>query len=86
MIALFTWKLNKQLVVHVFEQMEEVIEDIISMQSSYDDIKNYIDPVVHMPNTVSKVTDSGFFCLLFLGVFFVYTLSHAHIFICLTLL
>lgn len=35
--------------------MEEVIEDIISMQSSYDDLQNYPDPVVQMPNTVSKI-------------------------------
>ena len=33
--------------------MDEVIDDIISMQSSYDDIQAYIDPV-QMPNTVSK--------------------------------
>ncbi|KAK3512878.1 hypothetical protein QTP70_028948 [Hemibagrus guttatus] len=34
------------------KEMEEVIEDIISMQSSYDDIQNYPDPVVQMPNTL----------------------------------
>ncbi|MCJ8744343.1 hypothetical protein PDJAM_G00117420 [Pangasius djambal] len=34
------------------KEMEEVIEDIISMQSSYDDIKKYVDPVVQMPNTL----------------------------------
>ncbi|TST85798.1 Transcription factor EB [Bagarius yarrelli] len=33
------------------KEMEEVIEDIISMQSSYDDLQNYPDPVVQMPNT-----------------------------------
>ena len=33
-------------------QMDEVIDDIISMQSNYDDIQGYIDPV-QMPNTVS---------------------------------
>jgi hypothetical protein len=32
--------------------MDEVIDDIISMQSSYDDIQAYIDPI-QMPNTVS---------------------------------
>ena len=32
--------------------MDEVIDDIISLQSSYDDIQAYIDPV-QMPNTVS---------------------------------
>lgn len=34
-------------------QMDEVIDDIISMQSNYDDIQTYIDPV-QMPNTVSR--------------------------------
>ncbi|XP_017306303.2 transcription factor EB isoform X2 [Ictalurus punctatus] len=34
------------------KEMEEVIEDIISMQSSYDDIHNYGDPMVQMPNTL----------------------------------
>ncbi|KAM9443938.1 transcription factor EB isoform 2-T2 [Clarias gariepinus] len=34
------------------KEMEEVIEDIISMQSSYDDIQNYVDPVIQMPNTL----------------------------------
>lgn len=38
----------------VFDKMDEVIDDIISLQSSYDDIQAYIDPVVQMPNTVSK--------------------------------
>uniref|UniRef100_G3N598 Transcription factor EB n=1 Tax=Gasterosteus aculeatus aculeatus TaxID=481459 RepID=G3N598_GASAC len=33
-------------------EMDEVIDDIISMQSNYDDIQAYIDPV-QMPNTVS---------------------------------
>jgi len=33
--------------------MDEVIDDIISMQSNYDDIQAYIDPV-QMPNTVSR--------------------------------
>lgn len=33
--------------------MEEVIDDIISMQSSYDDVQGYMDPV-QMPNTVSR--------------------------------
>ena len=32
--------------------MDEVIDDIISMQSNYDDIQAYIDPI-QMPNTVS---------------------------------
>ncbi|KAM4613315.1 transcription factor EB isoform 1-T3 [Polymixia lowei] len=32
-------------------EMDEVIDDIISMQSSYDDIQGYIDPV-QMPNTL----------------------------------
>lgn len=36
-----------------FRQMEEVIDDIISMQSNYDDIQAYIDPI-QMPNTVSR--------------------------------
>ena len=36
----------------VFLQMDEVIDDIISMTSNYDDIQGYIDPV-QMPNTVS---------------------------------
>ena len=35
-----------------FSKMDEVIDDIISMQSSYDDIQAYIDPI-QMPNTVS---------------------------------
>ncbi|KAL7843498.1 hypothetical protein AOLI_G00250100 [Acnodon oligacanthus] len=34
------------------KEMEDVIDDIISMQSSYDDIQNYVDPVVQMPNTL----------------------------------
>lgn len=34
--------------------MDEVIDDIISMTSNYDDIQGYIDPV-QMPNTVSGV-------------------------------
>ncbi len=34
--------------------MDEVIDDIISLQSSYDDIHAYIDPMVQMPNTVSN--------------------------------
>lgn len=33
--------------------MDEVIDDIISMQSNYDDIQGYIDPI-QMPNTVSE--------------------------------
>ncbi|XP_055725562.1 transcription factor EB isoform X1 [Salvelinus fontinalis] len=33
-------------------EMDEVIDDIISMQSSYDDIQQYIDPL-QMSNTVS---------------------------------
>ncbi|KTG39879.1 hypothetical protein cypCar_00018906 [Cyprinus carpio] len=32
-------------------EMDEVIDDIFSLQSSYDDIQAYIDPVVQMPNT-----------------------------------
>ncbi|XP_014892197.1 transcription factor EB-like [Poecilia latipinna] len=35
------------------KEMEEVIDDIISMQSSYDDVQGYMDPV-QMPNTVSR--------------------------------
>ncbi|XP_035239549.1 transcription factor EB-like isoform X2 [Anguilla anguilla] len=34
------------------KEMDDVIDDIISLQSSYDDISAYIDPVVHMPNTL----------------------------------
>lgn len=34
--------------------MDEVIDDIISMQSNYDDIQAYIDPI-QMPNTVSTI-------------------------------
>lgn len=33
-------------------KMDEVIDNIISMQSNYDDLQRYIDPV-QMPNTVS---------------------------------
>ncbi|XP_067287446.1 transcription factor EB isoform X2 [Pseudorasbora parva] len=33
-------------------EMDEVIDDIMSLQSSYDDIHAYIDPVVQMPNTL----------------------------------
>uniref|UniRef100_A0A3Q3WBK2 BHLH domain-containing protein n=1 Tax=Mola mola TaxID=94237 RepID=A0A3Q3WBK2_MOLML len=33
------------------KEMDEVIDDIISMQSNYDDIQGYIDPV-QMPNTL----------------------------------
>ncbi|XP_061910762.1 transcription factor EB [Entelurus aequoreus] len=33
------------------KEMEEVIDDIINMQSSYDDIQAYIDPI-QMPNTL----------------------------------
>lgn len=40
--------------VFVFVKMDDVIDDIMSLQSSYDDIHAYIDPVVQMPNTVSK--------------------------------
>lgn len=40
--------------VFVFDKMDDVIDDIISLQSSYDDIQAYIDPVVQMPNTVSN--------------------------------
>ncbi|KAM8915842.1 transcription factor EB isoform 1-T7 [Spinachia spinachia] len=36
-------------------EMDEVIDDIISMQSNYDDIQAYIDPV-HMPNTLPLST------------------------------
>lgn len=35
-----------------FLKMDEVIDNIISMQSNYDDLQRYIDPV-QMPNTVS---------------------------------
>uniref|UniRef100_A0A674DF51 Transcription factor EB n=1 Tax=Salmo trutta TaxID=8032 RepID=A0A674DF51_SALTR len=38
-------------------EMDEVIDDIISMQSSYDDIQQYIDPV-QMSNTVSIISYS----------------------------
>ncbi|KPP68351.1 transcription factor EB-like [Scleropages formosus] len=34
------------------KEMDEVIDDIISLQSSYDDIQAFIDPVVQMPNTL----------------------------------
>ncbi|KAJ8265124.1 hypothetical protein COCON_G00142230 [Conger conger] len=34
------------------QEMDEVIDDIISLQSSYDDVSAYIDPVAHMPNTL----------------------------------
>ncbi|XP_036389395.1 transcription factor EB-like [Megalops cyprinoides] len=34
------------------QEMDEVIDDIISLQSSYDDVSAYIDPVVQMPNTL----------------------------------
>ncbi|XP_076012677.1 transcription factor EB isoform X2 [Genypterus blacodes] len=37
------------------KEMDEVIDDIISMQSSYDDIHAYIDPV-QMPNTLPLST------------------------------
>lgn len=37
--------------------MDEVIDDIISMQSNYDDIQGYIDPI-QMPNTVSEAKPS----------------------------
>lgn len=43
----------KSCYVFVFEKMDKVIDDIFSLQSSYDDIQAYIDPVVQMPNTVS---------------------------------
>ncbi|XP_051532030.1 transcription factor EB-like isoform X2 [Myxocyprinus asiaticus] len=33
-------------------KMDEVIDDIISLQSSYDDIQPYLDTVVQMPNTL----------------------------------
>ncbi|XP_057701543.1 transcription factor EB isoform X2 [Corythoichthys intestinalis] len=33
------------------QEMDEVIDDIISMQSSYDDVQAYIDPI-QMPNTL----------------------------------
>ncbi|KAG9352902.1 hypothetical protein JZ751_017478 [Albula glossodonta] len=33
-------------------EMEDVIDDIISLQSSYDEGQAYIDPVVQMPNTL----------------------------------
>lgn len=55
--------------------MEEVIEDIISMQSSYDDLKNYVDPVAQMPNTVSEVTEPFFVII-----------RVAHVLVCLALL
>jgi len=38
-----------------FSQMDEVIDNIISMQSSYDDVQAYIDSV-QMPNTVSRAS------------------------------
>lgn len=40
--------------------MDEVIDDIFSLQSSYDDIQAYIDPVVQMPNTVSNCSVQAF--------------------------
>uniref|UniRef100_A0A674DEU7 Transcription factor EB n=1 Tax=Salmo trutta TaxID=8032 RepID=A0A674DEU7_SALTR len=40
-------------------EMDEVIDDIISMQSSYDDIQQYIDPV-QMSNTVSIISYSQY--------------------------
>lgn len=61
--------------MHISEQMEEVIEDIISMQSSYDDIQNYGDPMVQMPNTVSEETDN-LFILFWGGCFFIHSESH----------
>lgn len=68
-------------------QMEEVIEDIISMQSSYDDIQNYPDSVVQMPNTVSKVTEFFVLFCFSLAFFYVCTFeSHKHILVCLALL
>lgn len=36
-------------------QMDEVIDNIMSMQSSYDDFQSYTDPV-QMSNTVSRDT------------------------------
>ncbi|XP_059393076.1 transcription factor EB-like isoform X1 [Carassius carassius] len=33
-------------------EMDEVFDDILSLQSSYDDIQAYIDPMVQMPNTL----------------------------------
>lgn len=47
-----------------------MIEDIISMQSSYDDIQNYRDPVVQMPNTVSEVINPFFVLFLFFNTCF----------------
>lgn len=47
--------------------MDEVIDDIISMQSNYDDIQAYIDPI-QMPNTVSRTnppTILRFYCFLY---------------------
>lgn len=43
-----------------FLKMDEVIDNIISMQSNYDDLQRYADPV-QMPNTVSlcRVFDSS---------------------------
>ncbi|XP_029007213.2 LOW QUALITY PROTEIN: transcription factor EB [Betta splendens] len=34
------------------KEMDDVIDDIIDMQSNYDDIQTYIDPAVQMPNTL----------------------------------
>lgn len=44
--------------VFILPQMDEVIDNIISMQSSYDDIQGYIDPV-QMPNTVSGINPAS---------------------------
>lgn len=48
------YKVSKILLMICFDKMDEVIDDIISLQSSYDDIQAYIDPVIQMPNTVSN--------------------------------
>lgn len=47
--------------------MDDVIDDIISLQSSYDDVQAYIDPVAQMPNTVSN-SDWLNVCLVFESV------------------
>lgn len=39
--------------------MDEVIDNIISMQSNYDDLQRYADPV-QMPNTVSSCRTAKF--------------------------
>lgn len=53
-----------------FSKMDEVIDNIISMQSNYDDLQRYIDPV-QMPNTVSLCHTLPH-CRSFFSLFFVF--------------